>query len=258
MAPPSASVIKSNIQAADSGVWSEADARPDGLDKFEGDLAAAIATAWSDVEGAFVIASVPVSGGTSPPGGPLAGGVATLAPGMLANTGSFSAIADNFSSTFPHGATEGVLALVDAVAQAVAQNFALWVAGYSAPLVAMGGSCLWLAPAPPALPAGDHGGWTGGSIQQAPLASVASAGDAGMSGASLAALIGASAPGALKQNQGQMQPALQALVQAVATGFETTWTQWKAQTMISGGQGTGLAVPPAGTVTGAVANPTVG
>jgi hypothetical protein len=177
---------------------------------------------------------------------------------MLANTGSFNAIADKFSTSFPDGATEGVLAVVDAVAQAIGQNFALWVAGYTAPLVAMGGSCTWLAPAPPALPAGAPGGWSGGSIQPAPLASGASAGDAGMTGASIAALIDASAAGSVKQNQGQLQPALKALVQAVATGFETTWNQWKTSTMISGGQGSGLAVPPAGIVTGAVTNPTVG
>jgi hypothetical protein len=258
MAPPSASVIKTNIQAADSAVWSEADARPDGLDKFEGDLAAAIAAAWSDVEGAFAIPSVPVTGGASPPGGPLAGGVATLAPGMLTNTGSFNSIADKFSTSFPDGATEGVLAVVDAVAQAIGLNFTVWVAGYSAPLVAMGGSCMWLAPAPPALPAGAPGGWMGGSIQPAPLASGASAGDAGMTGASLAALMDAMAAGSVKQNQGQLQPALKSLVQAVADGFETTWNQWKASTMISGGQSSGLAAPPAGIVTGAVANPTIG
>jgi hypothetical protein len=79
-----------------------------------------------------------------------------------------------------------------------------------------------------------------------------------MTGASLAALIDALAAGSVKQNQGQLQPALKAFVQAVATGFETTWNQWKASTMISGGQGSGLATPPAGIVTGAVANPTVG
>jgi hypothetical protein len=258
MAPPSASVIKTNIQAADSAVWNEASGRPEALDTFEGDLAAAIAATWSDVEGAFVIASVPVTGGASPPGGPLAGGVATLAPGMLANTGSFNAIADNFSSSFPDGATEGVLAVVDAVAQAIGINFTVWVAGYTAPLVAMGGSCTWLAPAPPALPAGAPGGWTGGSIQPAPLASGASAGDAGMTGASLASLMDAMAAGSVKQNAGQVQPALKALVQAVADGFETTWNQWKASTMISGGNSSGLAAPPTGIVTGAVANPTVG
>lgn len=258
MAPPSASVIKTNIQAADSAVWGEADARPGALDKFEGDLAAAIAAAWSDVEGAFVIASVPVTGGASPPGGPLAGGVATLAPGMLANTGDFASIADKFSTSFPDGATPGLLALVDAVAQSIGQSFPVWVMGYTAVLVGMGGACAWLPPAPPGLPAGAPGGWMGGSIQPAPLAAGASAGDPLMTGAALGALIAANAPGELKQNQGQLMPALQSLVQAVATGFETTWTQWKAQTMISGGQSSGLAAPPAGIVTGAVANPTVG
>jgi hypothetical protein len=258
MAPPSASAIKGNIQAADSGVWSEASGRPAGLDTFEGDLATAIAAAWADVEGGFVIASVPVSGGASPPGGPLAGGVATLAPGMLTNTASFNSISDKFSSTFPDGATEGVLALVKAVAQAIGQQFALWVPGYTATLVAMGGSSAWLVPAPPALPAGAPGPWSGGSIQPSPIASGASAGDAGMTASSIAGVIDAVADAKLKQNQGQLQPALRAMVQAVATGFETTWTQWKAATMISGGTGTGVAAPPAGIVSGAVANPTVG
>jgi hypothetical protein len=258
MAPPSAAAVKGNIQAADSGVWSGASGRPAGLDTFEGDLAAAIASAWADVEGAFVIASVPVTGGGSPPGGPLAGGVATLAPGMLSNSASFNAISGQFSSSFPDGATEGVLAVVDAVAQAVGQNFALWVTGYTATLVAMGGSCAWLAPAPPALPAGAPGPWSGGSIQPVPLAGGASAGDAGMTAASIGGLIDALAAGSVKQNQGQLQPALKALVDAVAAGFETTWNQWKAATMISGGQGSGVAAPPAGIVTGAVTTPTVG
>lgn len=258
MAAPSASEIKTNIQAEDSGVWSEADARPAGLDKFEGDLAKAIAAAWSDVEKAFIIASVPVTGGGSPPGGPLAGGTAMLAPGTLTNTASFALIAAKFSSTFPDGATAGVLALVDAVANGIAQKFPLWVAGYTATLVAMGGSCAWVAPAPPALPSGTPGPWAGGMIQAFPLSGGASAGDAAMMAMSLkTAIEGVANPAQLKQNQGALQPALSALIGAVAKGFETTWNSWKTKTKISGGTGTGTSSPPTGTVVGSVAAPTV-
>src|SRR5262245_43910187 len=116
MAKPTANEIKTNIQAQDLAVWNQANERPAGLDLFESDLAKAIAAAWADVEDGFVIAPVPVAGGASPPGGPLAGGKATLSPGMLTNTKSFTAVAGKFSTSFPDGATEGVLALVDAVA----------------------------------------------------------------------------------------------------------------------------------------------
>jgi hypothetical protein len=71
-------------------------------------------------------------------------------------------------------------------------------------------------------------------------------------------LIDSLAAGSVKQNQGQLQPGLKALVDAVAAGFETTWNQWKGATMISGGNGAGLSTPPAGIVTGAVSTPTVG
>jgi hypothetical protein len=259
MAPPSAAAIKSNIQAADSNIWGEASARPAGLDKFQNDLATAIAMTWADVEGGFVIATVPVTGGASSgPGAPLSGGVALLAPGLLVNTASFNSISGNFATTFPDGATEGVLAIVDAVAQAIGQQFALWVPGYTATLVASGGACAWIAPTP-ATPPGVPGPWTGGSIEPAPIASGTSAGDAGMTGASIASLIDSVAAGSIKQNGGQLQPAMSALVQAVATGFETTWTQWKAATKISGGNGVGVAAPITGTlISGAVANPKVG
>jgi hypothetical protein len=258
MAAPSASEIKANIQAEDSGVWSQAQARPEGLDKFEDDLSKAIAAAWSDVEKAFVIASVPVAGGGSPPGGPLAGGTATLAPGTLTNAASFMGISAKFSSAFPDGATAGVLALVDAVANGVGQKFPLWVVGYSATLVAMGGSCAWIAPAPPANPTGTPGPWTGGMIQAFPLSGGASAGDAMMTASSLqAAIEGVANPSQLKQNQGALQPALSALIGAVAKGFATTWDSWKAKTKISGGAGTGTASPPSGIVAGSVAMPTI-
>ena len=78
-----------------------------------------------------------------------------------------------------------------------------------------------------------------------------------MTGASLEATIGAvTDPSKLKQNQGALQPALGALLKAIAKGFETTWTQWKSGTTISGGTGTGLASPP-GTVVGAVTSPQI-
>jgi len=257
MAKPTANEIKSNIQAEDSSVWNQAQQRPDGLDVFESDLAEAIAAAWSDVESAFVIASVPVTGGSSPPGGPLAGGTATLSPGMLANTALFTGIAGKFSSSFPDGATEGLLALVDAVATGIGQKFPLWVSGYSATLVATGGSCAWVAPTP-AVPSGTPGPWAGGSIQDFALAGGTSTGDQGMSAASLEAAIGSSAdPAKLKQNQNVLQPALSALIKAIAKGFETTWSQWKTKTKISGGTGTGLASPPSGTVVGAVTTPLI-
>jgi hypothetical protein len=250
---PSAAQIKNAIQAQDSEIWSQADQRPDALDAFEGDLSAALAAAWSDVVDGFVVGSVPVTGGISPPGGPLAGGIATLAPGTLSNSASFTATANKFSTSFPDGATEGLLALVDAISQGLGMGFALWVPGYSASLVAIGGTCGW---APPPTPA--PGPWAGGSIQPQPLSGGASAGDAAMTGASLEAAIGAAAdPSKLKQNNGVLQPALGALIKAIANGFETTWTQWKSVTTISGGTGTGTASPPAGTVVGSVSAPQV-
>src|SRR6266508_1809684 len=164
MAKPTANAIKTNIQAQDAAVFDQADERPAGLDLFETDLANAIAAAWADVEDGFVIASVPVVGGSSPPGGPLSGGTATLAPGKLTNAKSFTAIAGKFSTSFPDGATEVLLALVDAVAQGIGQKFALWTPGYSASLTAVGGTCAWIAPTP-ANPAGSPGAWSGGSIR---------------------------------------------------------------------------------------------
>jgi hypothetical protein len=165
MAKPSVSQIKANIQAQDAAIWNQADARPAGLDKFESDLAAAIAAAWNDVESGLVIASIPVSGGSSAPGGPLAQGRAALSPGLLASSASFTAISSKFASTFPDAATEGLLALVDAIAQGIGQKFALWAPGYSASLVAVGGTCAWVAPAPPGNPTGTPGPWSGGSVQ---------------------------------------------------------------------------------------------
>jgi hypothetical protein len=254
MAPPTAQKIKSNIQAEDSRVWSEASQRPEGLDLFESDLAKAIAAAWADVESAFVIASVPVTGGSSGPGTPLQGGSALLAPGTLTNSASFTSIADKFSTSFPDGATEGLLALVDSVAQGIGQKFALWTPGYTATLTASGGSCAWISAPPPA-----PGPWSGGSIEAFPLGDGTSAGDAGMTAQSLEAAIGAAAdPSQLKQNQNSLQPALAAFIQAIAKGFETTWGQWKSATKISGGTGTGVASPPSGTVVGAVASPLIG
>ena len=78
-----------------------------------------------------------------------------------------------------------------------------------------------------------------------------------MTAASLEASIGNAAASVLKQNNNTLQPALSALISAVAKGFETTWGQWKTQTKISGGTGTGVASPPAGTVVGAVTSPTI-
>lgn len=249
---PTASQIKSAIQAEDSSVWSEADQRPAALDTFESDLATALAAAWSDVMSGWIIATVPVTGGASPPGGPLSGGVGTLAPGMLTNSASFSATANKFSTSFPDGATSGLLALVDAISQGLGQAFAIWTPGYTATMVAMGGTAAWIPPTP------TPGPWSGGSIQSQPLSAGSSAGDAGMTGASLEAGIGAVAdPSELKQNQGALQPALSALIKAVGNGFANTWIQWKSGTTISGGNGSGLASPPSGTVVGAVTSPTV-
>jgi|SRR5271157_1854365 len=253
MAKPTAGTIKSNIQAQDAAVFNQAQQRPSGLDVFEGDLAQAIAGAWSDVESGLAIATIPVTGGASPVGGPLSGGVATLLPGGMAASASFSSISAKFSSSFPDGATDGVKALVSAIAQALGQAFTVWVSGYQASLVAADGSAAWVGPPTPA-----PGPWTGGSIQAAPIASGSSAGDSGMTAASLEAGIGNAAdPSKLKQNNNTLQPALSALISAVAKGFETTWSQWKTQTKISGGTGTGIASPPAGTVVGAVASPTI-
>lgn len=250
---PSAGQIKSDIQAQDAAVWNEADARPDALDKFEGDLAAALAAAWSDVVDGFVIASVPVTGGAAPPGGPLAGGVATLSPGGLTNSASFSATADKFSTSFPEGATEGVVALVDAIAQGLGQSFGLWVPGYSATLVAVGGTAAWVSATPPTA-----GPWGGGSIQSQPISGGASAGDSAMTGTTLETVIGAAADASkLKQNDGALQPALAALIKAVANGFATTWTTWKSATTISGGTGSGTALPGGVISPGAVSMPTI-
>ncbi|HEU4390613.1 MAG TPA: hypothetical protein VFV34_22610 [Blastocatellia bacterium] len=259
MAKPSASEIKTNIQAQDAAVWNEASERPAGLDKFEDDLAKAIAAAWSDVEGGLAIPTIPVSGGTSGVGGPLAGGIASLSPGSLTSSVSFTVIANKFATTFPDGATEGVLALVDAIANGIGQKFALWAPGYSATLVAAGGTCAWIAPAPPANPTGTPGGWSGGSVTAFPIAGGSSSGDSGLTANSLEAAIGAAAnPGKLRQNNNALQPGLAALIKAVAAGFATTWIQWKSKTKISGGNGSGTAAPPLGAITtGAVASPTI-
>lgn len=258
MTRPSASQIKANIQARDTAVWDEADARPAGLDKFEDDLAGAIAAAWNDVEGGLAIAAIPVSGGSSAPGGPLAQGSASLSPGMLASSASFTAISSKFASTFPDGAAEGVIALVDAIAQGIGQKFASWAPGYSGNLVAAGGTCVWVAPTP-ANPAGAPGPWSGGSVQPFAIASGSSSGDSGLTASSLEGAIGAAAdPGKLKQNNNTLQPALAALIRAVAAGFETTWNQWKSNTRISGGTGAGTAAPPNGAITtGAVTSPQI-
>jgi hypothetical protein len=261
VAKPTGSEIMSNIQAEDSAVWDQASQRPNGLHLFESDLAAAITDAWSDVEDGLLIATVPVSGGSSAPGGPLAGGTATLAAGMLASNASFSAVASKFSSSFPDGATPELLALVSAVAQGIGEKFPLWVAGYSATLIAVGGSAAWVPPAPPANPSGAPGPWTGGSIQAFPIAGGSSTGDQGMTALSLEAAIGDAAdPAKLKQNENHtLQPALSALVKAIAKGFETTWSQWKAKTRISAGSGSGTAVPPTGSIAvGAVTSPQIG
>lgn len=261
MAKPTGDEIMGNIQARDSAVWRQASARPEGLALFESDLAAAIADAWAEVEDGLLIATVPVSGGSSAPGGPLSGGKATLSAGMLASSASFSAIADKFSSSFPDGAMPDLLALVDAVAQGIGQKFPLWVAGYSASLTAVGGSAAWVPPAPPANPSGTPGPWTGGSIEAFALAGGSSSGDQGMTAASLETAIGALAdPTKLKRNEEQtLQPALAAFIQAIAQGFATTWQQWQAMTRISGGSGAGTAAPPSGSITvGAVSSPQIG
>ncbi len=255
MAKPTADEIKNNIQTEDAEVWNQADQRPEGIDLFETDLANAIAATWSDVEDAFVIASVPVTGGSSPPGGPLQAGVATLSPGMLTNTVSFTAIANKFSTSFPYGVTEGLLALVDAVAQGIGQKFPLWVAGYSATLTASGGACAWVAGPPPA-----SGNWTDGKIEDFALENGMSTGDSGMTAGSLnETIVNTADPSILKQNQNTLQPALSAFIMAVAKGFETTWNQWKKKTKISGGNGAGTAIPPNGVITiGAVTSPQIG
>jgi len=73
-----------------------------------------------------------------------------------------------------------------------------------------------------------------------------------------AAIANAADPAKLKQHNHALQPALAALIKAVAAGFETTWTQWKTKTKISGGNGTGTAAPPSGAITtGAVAAPQI-
>jgi hypothetical protein len=259
MTKPTATEIKANIQGQDSAVWNQASQRPDGLDRFEADLATAIATAWSEVVDGLVIASVPVTGGTSTPGGALMGGIATLAPGTLASTASFTGIADKFSSSFPDGATPGLLALVNAISQGIGQKFPLWASGYSAILTAIGGTCGWTPPAPPANPTGTPGPWAGGSIKDFPLAGGSSIGDQEMSASSLEAAIDLSAdPSVLKQNQNTLQPALRELIKAISKGFETTWNQWKSNTKISGGTGAGTASPPGGSITtGAVTSPDI-
>ena len=258
MAPPTAEAIKMNIQAEDNAVWDQAEARPAGLDLFEDDVAHAIADAWADVEGGLLIASVPVTGGSSAPGGPLVAGTATLSPGMLAHTASFSSINTKFSSSFPDGATEELLALVQAIAQGIGQQFDVWVPGYSANLMGIGGSCAWVAPTP-ATPSGTPGPWTGGEIQPFALAGGSSTGDQGMTASSLDAAIGSAAdPQKLKRHQNTLMPALQALITAMAAGFATTWTQWKSLATISGGAGTGTSSPPNGTTVGTVASPHIG
>jgi hypothetical protein len=167
-------------------------------------------------------------------------------------------INSKFASTFPDGATEGVLALVDAIAQGIGQKFALWAPGYTANLIASGGTCAWIAPVP-ANPAGTPGAWSGGAIQAFSLAGGSSSGDSGLTAGSLEAAIAAAAnPAKLKQNNNALQPPLAALIAAVAKGFATTWTQWKTNTKISGGNGSGSAAPPSGAITtGAVASPQI-
>ena len=257
MATPTMAEIKMNIQLEDSAVWDQASQRPDGLDVFENDLSTAIADAWSDVESGLLIPSVSVTGGSSAPGGPLISGVAMLTPGLLTHTASFSAISTKFSSSFPDGATEELLALVEAVSKALGQQFDLWVPGYSANLMAIGGSCAWIAPTL-ATPAGTPGPWTGGEIQSFPLAGGSSVGDQGMTASSIDSAIGAASdPAKLKRNQNALMPALQALITAISKGFETTWTQWKTLTSISGGTGSGLSSPPNGATVGAVVSPQI-
>jgi hypothetical protein len=253
MAKPTFVEIKDNIQAIDAVVWNQADQRPQTLDTFENDLAKAIAAAWSDVEDAFVISPVPVTGGASTPGGPLQNGVAILSPGMLINNVSFAATADKFSSSFPHGPTEGLLALVEAISLAIGEHFSLWVTGYSAALVASGGVCTWSI-GPPPVP----GTWSGGKIEDFALENGMSTGDPGMTADSLnEAIVNTVDPSILKKKQDKLQPALADFIEAVAKGFETTWNQWKSMTKISGGTGAGTASPPNGTVVGTVTSPQI-
>jgi len=258
MAKPTADKIKSNIQAEDTEVWKEAKQRPEFLETFEGDLSKAISAAWSDIEDAFVIASVSVTGGSSSPGGTLQGGIAALKAGLLTNTITFTAINEKFSTSFPNGPTDELLALVDAIANGIGQKFPFWVSGYSATLTASGGTCAWIAPTP-ANPAGTLGPWAGGSIEAFAIENGTSTGDTEMTALAMETAMGNAANSdILKRNQNTLQPALSALIKAVAKGFETTWKNWKKNTKISGGTGKGNASPPNGTVAGTVTMPEIG
>ena len=207
------------------------------------DIATALCGAWTLAEHAVLCGSLPVVGGSAPPGGPLVGGTVTLAPGAMQAPVGFASAPGSFVSSFPPAGGENVRAVVQALATALSAGFAAWSHGYSAQLVAVGGVAGWV-PGPPPAP----GPWGGGTNTPLLLSAGASPGDTQMTAQGLLAAATAAVPPALRLLGGQPTPTLLAFLQACCEGLAKGFTQWKATTKIVGSVGAGTSTPPNGVI----------
>jgi hypothetical protein len=220
----------------------------EGWRAFSDALAEAMAATWSSYHQAVTIPTVPLVGGSGPPGGPAVGVVGQLAPGGLVVPYTWTALLGEFTSPATDIGKTNQVALVHACGLAVAPLFAAWAAGYTATLTFEGGSLGYSPGPPPAL-----GPWAQGRVQKGiMLGAGTSAGEAGLrSSAISAAMVGTLPPtlvAAGAPTEGLLV-ALNAMGQAIQEGL----AEWKQTAEFADFQVVGTATPPSGAIAPGVA-----
>lgn len=211
--------------------------------KLAKELGSAIATTWGKITKSIIVAPMIVSAGAAPPGGPVVGAIVTLTPGMLNSIVPWFDLNATFQCSFTGLGLANTKSLVATYAAVLSSTFPLWVSGFTATLVGLGGVAAWIPPAPPVVPAPLPGPWGGGLIVPLPLAAGTSPGEVGFAVPVLTAKTIAQLPPSMKQLAGAPTPELLNEIKAFWLAFLDMWTIWKATTMITGGVGSGVALP---------------
>jgi len=208
-----------------------------------------------------------ISGGGSPPGGPVAGAVLTIPPGgLVATPPKIKPVFDcpDFSSpdsnnVDQHGSYAAWLrAVVEHLDDSIATQWNIWIKTWTLPSgVALGGVAAWIPPSSAA-----PGPWTGGTITPFIFMGQGSNSSPALdqlaqvtvrTGKAKTAYVvsGSEVVGNVSVADGNSKQ----LIESVATGFSKTLEQFFEQVMIkdpTGSSATGTAFPPAGIVTGSI------
>lgn len=216
-------------------------------------LGLAVQAAYTEATLSLRASELVANGGSAPPGGPIAGAKAVIAPGNFKSTYDWSSLWSKLSlNPTIFSDPSNLLELFKAVSSSLQDAWSGYVTGLAGSVDVIGGVAAYVPPTPPAVPAGTPGTLTGATIVPTKLSSLSSVGSALYQPNTLSLAVEAALPPLFRQQEGKITPQLKGFLDDLSNMFSTVHSTWTDRVFISNSTVSGTVSPPSGLLTGGV------